>query len=164
MAIDKEMIWHQLIDAKFGDEYLCRYRMRQTRIKKWFKISTVIFSASGIWSVYQGAEFPAYLSLTFIGITQLATMVESELIHSEKSIDQITDLRIQYYGLWNRLEKLFLRFDDLTTAEVMEEFYAIREVGKEAERLDDKLNITKWKRLITEARTATINYLNTYHG
>lgn len=160
----KEKIWHEFIDARYGDLYLCQYIARQRSIRKWFKIGTILFSASGIFFVYKDYEIPTYISLAFIGFAQLATMVESHLIHSEKQIEDLSQLRMLYYDRWNKLEKLFIRYDDYTEQEATDKFFEYRELAKEAEKLDDQLNIQQYSKLMEIAEVENRQYLKTYYN
>lgn len=158
-------IWHDLVDSKYGDEYLILYLKRQKAIRKWFKIFTIIFSASGIFSAFQSAKIPTIVSCSLIGIVQLFTSIENFIIHSEDDLDRLSKLRLLYYDRTNRLEKLF---DDLiakkkTDEEATDVFFDLRESSKEIEDLDNKLNIRNFKKLIIIADTNTRNYLKSYY-
>jgi hypothetical protein len=104
----QEKIWHEFIDKRYGDEYLCRYISLQIEIKRWFKIGTILLSAGGIWTALKNLPLPTVISLTAIAIVQLATLIENQIIHSERQIEDLGKLRLLYYEQWNRLEKLFL--------------------------------------------------------
>ena len=78
-----DIIWYDLVNAKYGDEYLIVYIQKQRNIRKWFKILTILFSASGIFSAFQSLKIPTIISCIFIGIVQLATLIEGWIIHSE---------------------------------------------------------------------------------
>lgn len=160
----KEKIWHEFIDKKYGDEYLCRYITRQTEIRKWFKISTILFSASGIWTAVKSFTIPTVISLTAIALVQLGTLIENFIIHSEKQIEELGKLRLLYYDQWNKFEELFLTQQSYDEKQLLDKFFHLRDLGKTMEDLDNKLNIKQKKSLKVQAEMATRNYLKTHYN
>lgn len=159
----KEKVWHEFIDKKYGDEYLCRYIARQIEIRRWFKIGTILFSAGGIWAALKNLTIPTVISLTAIGLVQLATLIENFIIHSEKQIEDLGKLRLLYYEQWNRLEKLFLTFHTFSEKDATDKFFELREAAKIMEELDNKLNIKEIKKLKRQAENSNRNYLNNHY-
>jgi hypothetical protein len=165
MTIDTK-IWYDLVHTKFGDEYLVLYLARQRTFRKWFKILTIIFSASGIFSAFQSAKIPTIISCAIIGIVQLITSIENFIIHSEDDLDNHSKLRLQYYDRTNKLEELWnsLTTKKITDEEATTEFFNLRKSAKEIEELDNKLNVRTFKKLKLIANLNTNNYLNTYYN
>jgi hypothetical protein len=159
-----EKIWHEFIDKRYGDEYLCRYVARQIEIRKWFKIVTILLSATGIWTAIKSFTIPTIISLSVIAIVQLATLVENFVIHSEKQIEDLGNLRLLYYEQWNRLEKFFITYGNYSEKEAADKFFELRDVAKNMEDLDNKLNIKKIKRLASKAELSNRDYLKTHYN
>lgn len=162
----KTKIWYDIVNIKYGDEYLILYLSRQRTIRKWFKILTILFSASGIFSAFQSAKIPTVISCAVIGLVQLATSIENFIIHSETDIDELSKLRLLYYDRTNKLEELWysLLSKKITDDIAAESFFDLRKSAKEIEELDNKLNIRHFKKLLLKADTNTRNYLNTYYN
>ena len=162
----KNKIWYDLVHTKFGDEYLCLYLGRQRTIRKWFKILTIIFSASGIFSAFKSAQIPTVISCLFIGLVQIFTSIENFIIHSEEDLDKLSKLRLLYYDRTNKIEELFnsLVTNKISVEESTNEFFNLRKSAKEIEELDNKLNVRTFKKLEIKANTSTNNYLNTYYN
>jgi hypothetical protein len=158
-------IWYDLVHTKFGDEYLCLYLARQRSIRKWFKILTILFSASGIFSAFQSAKVPTIISCVAIGLVQLATSIENFIIHSEDDLDQLSKLRLLYFERTIKLEELWHSFmtNKISSEEATNEFFSLRKSAKVIEELDNKLNVRTFKKLKNIANTNTNNYLNTYY-
>ena len=165
MTIDTK-IWYDLVHTKYGDEYLVLYLGRQRTFRKWFKILTILFSASGIFSAFQSAKIPTIISCALIGLVQLVTSIENFIIHSEDDLDSLSKLRLQYYDRTNKLEELWnsLATNKMTDEEATTEFFNLRKSAKEIEELDNKLNVRTFKRLKAIANNNTNNYLNTYYN
>lgn len=165
MTIDTK-IWYDLVHTKYGDEYLVLYLGRQRTFRKWFKILTIIFSASGVFSAFQSAKIPTIISCTIIGIVQLITSIENFVIHSEDDLDNLSKLRLHYYDRTNKLEELWnsCKNQKLSDEEATNIFFNLRKSAKEIEELDNKLNVRSIKKLKQIANINTNNYLNTYYN
>lgn len=158
-------IWYDLVHTKHGDEYLILYLARQRSCRKWFKIITIIFSASGIFSTFQSAKIPTVISFVVIGVIQLMTSIENFIIHSEDDLDHISKLRLLYYDKLNDLEKLWHSFktNKISIEDATEEFFELRKSSKEIEELDNKINVRTYKKLKNKSNIITNNYLKTYY-
>lgn len=165
MNIDKK-IWYDFVNTKYGDEYLVLYLSRQRTIRKWFKILTIIFSASGIWSSLESAKIPTIISCLFIALVQLATSIENFIIHSEDDLDQLGKLRLLYFDRCNKLEELWHSLADqkITEENATCEFFNLRKSAKEIEELDNKLNVRHFKKLKLTAEYNTNKFINTYYN
>lgn len=159
-------IWYDLVHTKFGDEYLVLYLSRQRTIRKWFKVLTILFSASGIFSAFQSAKIPTIISCVAIGLVQVATSIENFIIHSEDDLDQLSKLRLMYFDRTNKIEELWHSLADkkITDQEATNEFFLLRKSAKEIEELDNKLNVRNFKKLKSIADVNTRTYLNTYYN
>jgi hypothetical protein len=159
-------IWVDFCHARLGDEYLVLYSGRQKEIRRWFKIVTILLSAEGIFSAFKDAKIPTVISFIVIGIIQLLSTIENQLIRSEKEVDEIGKLRVFYYERSNKLEKLFLEFrdDKITDDDARSQLFALRGAAVEIEELDTKLNIKKHKKLFLKADTLAKKQLNQYYN
>lgn len=158
-------IWYDFVNSKYGDEYLVLYIQKQRNIRKWFKILTIIFSASGIFSAFQSLKIPTIISCVLIGIVQIATMIEGWIIHSEKEIDELCTLRMFYYERTNQLEKLHYDYSNekINESDAANNLFDLRKSAKQIEELDNKVNVRHYKKLIEKADIRTNQYFNTYH-
>ncbi|WP_298145950.1 hypothetical protein [Flavobacterium sp.] len=164
MTIENK-IWYDLVHTKYGDEYLIQYIKRQKLYRKWFKVLTILFSASGIFSAFQSAKIPTIISCVFIGLVQLATSIENFIIHSEDDLDKLGSLRMLYYTRLNNLEELWNNYynNKITDNEATEKFFELRKSASEIEELDNKLNIRTYSKMKEKANTLTNQYFNTYY-
>ncbi len=160
----KNKIWYEFLNFKFGDEYLILYINKQRRIRKYFKIATILLSCSGIWSVYNELKYPAIIAFIIITLVQIFTSIESYLIHSEKDIDDLCELRNKYYSHWNELENLWHKSLNYSESDLTDKFYELREQTKKIEELDNKLGIKKNKILTKKADKLTRTYLKIYNN
>jgi hypothetical protein len=161
----RDKIWYEMMHVKYGDTYLAYYLFRQKTKKKWFKILTLVFSASGVlgWKFWEG--FPV-IACVLISVIQLFNLVENHVIISEKETEKVSTLRNKYVLYFNRLEKLWIDFDEnrLNEQETTEQFYQLRGLGLDIEALDNELHIGKFKKLCQKADLDTRYYFVQYHS
>lgn len=101
----RNKIWYDLVDAKYGELYLALYISRQKRNKKIIKILTLIFSGSGAlgWSFW---HYIPIIACVLVSIIQLLTLIENEIVKSDKELYEICELRKLYIAYFNKLDKL----------------------------------------------------------
>ena len=165
MSQIRNKIWHDLADAKCGEEYTILYLARQRTIRKWFKIVTILLSAGGIVSAFKSATIPSIITCSFIGIAQLATSIENHIIHSEEALDNLGKIRHLYYERANKLGELWdlLQNDKISEDEASSRFYSLRESASEIEKLDGKQVIPTKKKLHDISEGKSKEYLTRYH-
>lgn len=159
-------IWYEMVDMKYGETYLSKYIGLQHSLKKTFKIMTLILSVSGIfgWKYFESLAWVAFI---LIAIMQLLTLVENQLIRSDKEVEDISALRMKYTKYFNKLEKLWTECQNgiKSDKECFEIFYELRKNDWEPiEELDTKLDIKKFKWLMNKADIDTNDYINKYHS
>lgn len=157
-------IWYKLVDLKYGECYLTKYLSLQRNLKRTFQIITLTLSLSGIlgWKYF---EDYVWIALILISIIQVFTLVENQLIRSDKEIEEISALRMMYTKYFNKLEKLWTKYNSnkVTEDEALNQFYDLQEnVWEKIESLDCKLNIKKYSRLMNRTDVDTNDYLNKY--
>jgi len=162
----REKIWFEMVQMKFGEKYLALYISLQYQLKKYFKVATLVFSGSGIlgWKLWQPI---AWIALILIALVQILSLIENQIIRSDKEVADISKLRELYLIYFNKLEKLWVDFDssEITEKEASKTFFSYRSNDHQSiESLDDKLGIKKWKKLKIKADTETRQYFNTYHS
>ena len=125
-------IWYELVDIKYGEIYLTKYLSFHRRLKKTFNIITLLISVSGIlgWKYFENY---AWIAFILIAIMQLFTLIENEIIRSDKEIEEISNLRMCYTKYFNKLEKLWsdIKLGKITTEEALECFFTLRQIDWE---------------------------------
>jgi hypothetical protein len=161
----RDIIWHEMVHTKYGDHYLAHYLDRQKLTRKWFKILILIFSTSGVlgWKVW---EYMPVVACVLIAIIQLISLIENQIIPTDKDIESVAKLRNKYISYFNKLEKLWKDYSSkkLDETKTNEQFYVLRQIGANIEAIDNKLHIRKIKVLCDKADTETRNYFNQYHS
>ena len=118
-------------------------------LKRTFNIITLLLSISGIlgWKYF---EDYVWIALILISIIQVFTLIENQLIRSDKEIEEISALRMMYTKYYNKLEKLWTNYqnNNITDDEVLNQFYELQEhEWEKIEALDCKLNIKSYNRM-----------------
>jgi hypothetical protein len=157
-------VWHEMIDIKYGEIYLSKYLGLQRTLKRIFKILTLILSLSGIlgWKYF---EDYVWIALILISVIQIFTLVENQLIRSDKEIEDISALRQLYSKYYQKLEKLWtqIEFETLTEKNSMEKYFELRDSDwLKIEDLDSQLNVKKYKKLMKQTEIETNSYINKY--
>ncbi len=156
-----------MVHTKFGDNYLAGYLSRQKRTRKLFKIFTLIFSTSGVfgWAFW---EYIPIIACGLIALMQLVTLIENQIVPSDQDIDDIAGLRNKYIQYFNKLERLWIDFqnNNITEQTACEQFYQLRQtIGADIQETDNKLNINGNITLVKKkADLETTNYINQYHS
>lgn len=161
-----DKIWYEMVDRKYGEIYLTKYLSLQRSLKKTFTIMTLLISVSGIlgWKYF---EDYAWIALILISIMQLFTLIENQLIRSDKEIEEISNLRMMYTKYFNKLEPLFIeyKFNRITEEEARSQFFELRKTDWEKiEELDCKLDIKTFKFLMDKSDIEITQYINKYHN
>jgi len=160
-----DKVWYELVNIKYGEVYLTKYLGLQRKLKKTFQILTLIVSLSGIlgWKYFESYVWIAFM---LIALVQLLLLIENQLIRSDKEIEEISSLRMMYTRYFNKLEKLWSKyeFDQFKDKKVLDEYFKLRQSDWEKiEELDCKLNIKRYKKLMEKTEVETNHYLNKYH-
>jgi hypothetical protein len=159
-------IWYEMVNMKYGENYLTKYLGLQRTVKKSFQILTLIVSVSGIlgWKYF---EDYAWIAFILILVMQLLLLVENQLIRSDKEIEDISNLRMMYTRYFITLEKLWTDFHYNRVAEnaAIDNYFELRKTDWERiEELDCKLNIKQYRRLMKKTEAETNDYLSKYHS
>lgn len=162
----EEKIWYEMVQIKFGEKYLALYISLQYQLKKYFKIATLVFSGSGIlgWKLWEPI---AWIALILIAIVQILSLIENQIIRSDKEVSDIQKLRELYLKYFNKLEKLWVDFNssEINDKEASTLFFKNRSSDyQNIESLDNKLGVKKWKKLKNKADSETRQYFSTYHS
>src|SRR5258708_38969210 len=162
--IIRSSIWYELVNVKYGDEYLVLYLGRQRQIRKWFKGVTILCSAGGIFSASISAKIPTIISCGIIGLVQAAASIENFIIHSEKDLEELSKLRLLYYERTIKLERLWHEFEcgKVDEDQASDNFFALKKSSVEIEKLDNKMNVRGYRKLKNKAEIVTKKYINTF--
>lgn len=102
-----KQIWYELANTKFGECYLTKYISFQRQVKKVVQIITLIISLAGIlkWKQFENHVWIAFL---LIAVLQVFLLIKTELIRSDKEIEELSSLKLMYSKYFNKLEKIGL--------------------------------------------------------
>lgn len=161
----EDKIWYEMVHTKYGDTYLALYLNRQRIIRKWYSVFMLLFSTSGILGWKLWTVIPV-IACGLISAMQLVKLIENQFILTDSDLEKVSELRNRYISYFNKLEKLWTDFDAkrLTEEQATEQFYQLRQVGAEIEAYDNKLLISKIKKICDKADLDSRNYFNQYHS
>lgn len=159
-------IWYETVNMKYGEIYLSKYLGLQRTLKKSFQILTLVVSLSGIlgWKYFEDYVWIAFI---LIALVQLLLLIENQIIRSDKEIEDISNLRMMYTKYFNKLERLWTKYQygQIKEKKALDEYFELRQSDWEKiEELDCKLNIKRYRKLMNNTETETNQYLNKYHN
>lgn len=160
-----DKIWYEMVNMKFGEIYLSKYLSLQQTLKKAFNILTLVLSISGIigWKYF---EDYAWIAFVLIAIMQLFTLIENEIIRSDKEIEEIALFKMEYTKYFNELERLWsnYRLDDVSEKSACDKYFKLKKkYGEKIESIDSKINIRRYKRMMEKSDEEMNQYFNLYH-
>jgi len=160
-----DKIWYEMVDIKYGEIYLTNYLGLQRTFKKTFTIMTLVLSVSGIFG-WKFFEDYAWIAFGLIAVMQLFTLIENQIIRSDKEIEEISELKMAYTRYFNKLEKLWTEHKHrrIENNAASDRFFEYRNTDWEnIELLDAKLNIKKYKRIVNHTNIETNEYITKFH-
>lgn len=158
-------VWYELANMKYGEVYLSKYLNFQRTLKKTFQILTLLVSLSGILS-WKYFENYVWIAFALIAVVQLLLLIENQIIRSDKEIEEIARLRMMYTKYFNKLEKLWTKYQysQISEKKGLDKYFDFRQSDwEQIEEIDTKLNIKRYKWLMKKTEIETNNYLNKYH-
>jgi len=162
----KDKIWYEMVNMKYLEIYLGKYLSFQRTVKKAFKIFTLVASISGIlgWKYFEN-----YISivLALIALIQILLLVESEIIRSDKEIEEISNLRMMCTRYFNKLERLWNEsfFEMIPDIDAMNKYFDLRVSDWERiEEINCRINIKEYRFFSKDTERKTNLYLNKYHN
>jgi hypothetical protein len=163
----REKLWYEIADTKYGELYLAFYISRCRNYKKTFKILTLIFSAGGVfgWKIWEPF---AVVACVIIAVIQLLSLIENQIVRSDDDLIKIGELRNLYISYLNKLEKLWVDFENqkFNEDETAESFFKLKEKIKSViESKDNELEINGGiERLLKKCDATLETYLNKRYG
>ncbi|MEQ8533101.1 MAG: hypothetical protein RIB86_14700, partial [Imperialibacter sp.] len=127
----------------------------------------LVFSVSGVfgWKIWEPF---AVIACILIGIIQLVSLIETQIITSDDDLVKISELRLLYLEYLLLLEKLWTEFDAKTVSEprALEQFFSLRkELKLQIEAKDNELHINgNIESLLRKADTIHLTYLENRYG
>ena len=97
---------------------------------------------------------------------QLFTLIENEIIRSDKEIEDISKLRIMYTRYFSKMEKLWTEFqgERISEEDASDKYFNYKDIDWiNIETLDTELNIKEFKKLMISTERDTNNYIHKYH-
>lgn len=160
----RKKVWYEMLQIKFGEIYLSLYIDLQKNLKRYIKIATLIFSGSGVfgWAFWEPL---AWIACIIIAIIQLISLIENQIVRSDSELEEISILRGMYLKYLAKLEELWYDIENNTKKEnrIKEVYFELKNTDfVKIEKLDDKLSIKHWKKLVNKADARTRDYFKNF--
>lgn len=159
----RQTIWYEFIQTKYGELFLSGHITRQREARRWYKIATLVFSASGIlsWRFWEAAPV---IACGIVAAMQLFALVENQIIPQEKVTDDFCKLKELYVHYVQKMEQLWLEFEakKYNEQDAIAEYSKIRKDFIVIEVLDSKLTIKEYPVICKKARTQCDIFIKQY--
>lgn len=165
------LVWHELVHAKYWEQYISRYIGRKIDWRKWFSILTVALSVIGasswkLWELLSGYEWVTPMIFGIVALMQVFSAIQKEIVIDNDTLQSLIKLRALYIAYFNKLERLFLDNDNnsLNKKEVEEAYFILRETVYPMEELKDTINIPELKSIKKDGEKEVTKYLKSRYG
>lgn len=166
----EELVWHELLHAKYWEQYISDYTGSKIDWRKWYNIIAISLAIVGgsTWGAWKALEVEWITPVLFglMGVAQILSAIQKNVIIDNDTIQFLTKLRSLYISYFNKLERLFIKIEDkqLTKEQIEEEYFKLRETVYPIEELKDSLNINQLKKIDKKVENRVIAYLNTRYN
>jgi hypothetical protein len=164
----ENIIWYEMIHAKYWEQYLSDYTGLKITKRKWLNITILMLSTIGAssWSAWkllpEGTEWLPSVIFGIMGVVQVFNVFQKNITVENTTLESLYRLRSMYISYFNKLERLFIESEahKYSQNELIEKYYKIRETVYPIEELKDSLNITQIEMLDKNIEGKVMNYLN----
>lgn len=165
------MIWHELIHAKYWEQFLSEYVSYKTDYRKWYNIALLVMSTIGassfaLWNLASGWEWLPLVLFSLMALAQLFSVCQKSFVIDDDTTSKIRTLRLKYIEYFNNMEKLYIEAKDgnMPKESMIDRYYKVREMVYPIEDLKDSLNISKLKKADRKGSYQTELYLAFRYG
>lgn len=166
----EELVWHELLHAKYWEQYISDYTGSKIDWRKWYNIIAISLAIVGgsTWGAWKALDVEWITPVMFglMGVAQILSAIQKNVIIDNDTIQSLTKLRSSYISYFNKLERLFIKIEDkqLTKEQIEEEYFKLRETVYPIEELKDSLNINQLKKIDKKVENRVIAYLKTRYN
>lgn len=159
------IVWDEFVQAKSWEQYLSDYTGNRMDWRKYFNIITIAFAIAGgaTWGVWKtvNAEWVTPVIFGLLGVSQLLSAVQKDIIVSTEGLESLIKLRLMYIQYSDKLEKLYLLIDrgTLSVEEIENKYFDLRKEALPMEELKDSLNISSLKKIDKKVEKRVSDYL-----
>lgn len=165
------LVWHELVHAKYWEQYISQYIGKKIDWRKWFNILTVALSVVGasswkLWELLNGYEWVTPMIFGIIALAQVFSAIQKEIVIDNDTLQSLFKLRGLYIAYFNKLEHLFINNENesLSKKEIENAYFILRETVYPIEELKDSINIPELKSIKAKGEKETIKYLESRYG
>lgn len=165
MKLINNILFDELVQAKCWEQYASEYVGRKIDFRKWFNVVSIALALVGgsTWGVWQSldANWVSPVIFALIGVSQLLSAVQKNIVVSDDTLKDIMRLRTMYLEYFNKLEALYLdmREERITDIEAEKRYFILRESVYRIEELKDSLNIDTIDKLNEEVQARVNDYI-----
>jgi hypothetical protein len=157
----RNRIWYELGQVKHNLLYCGFLLSRQRRLINIFNIIILSFSSAGImgWTFWK--ELPIVSCIIIAGIS-LMKLLSPHIVPSEKQTEKLDKVIDFYFDYFNKLEKLWLDFDNyrINEEQAQEQFYKLKDSEREFNKITNEIVKSIINKIQKKSAIETSTYLN----
>lgn len=159
------IVWDEFVQAKSWEQYISDYTGNRMDFRKYFNITAIALAIMGgsTWGVWKSinAEWVTPVIFGVLGISQLLSAIQKDIIVTTEGLDSLIRLRSMYIQYSDKLERLYLLIDRQVIAveEIENKYFDLRKEALPIEELKDSLNIDQLKKIDKKVEQRVSDYL-----
>jgi hypothetical protein len=148
----RNRVWFELTQAKHHIEFTTLYAEVQRRNLRYFNISILVFSTSGVmgWKIW--GNWPV-IACVIITVVSLIRLIQPHIIMSDNQISNLDKISNFYSNYFNKLEELWYDSEHGIKEQesIKMEFYKIKETELEFNNIINETVRNKPKKILEKA-------------
>lgn len=164
------VVWDEFAQAKSWEQYLSDYTGSRMDWRKYYNVMSICLAIIGgsTWGIWKSinAEWVTPLIFGILGLSQLLSAVQKDVIINSEDLQSLMNLRVLYIKYTDKLEKLYLQIDRgiLSVTDIENQYFEIRKDAPVIEELKDSLNIKSLKKLDEKVSQRVHSFLESRYG
>ena len=161
----RNRLWSELCKAKHNGLYCVKLLAYRKRLVNMFTTVILVCSSAGImgWKIWN--DFPLF-SCIIISTIQILRLIQPQYLPTERQIDKLDSVVDFYFDYFNKLEQLWLDFenDRKTELEVQTEFYVLKDSEKPINKIINDIVKRTNKKILAKCDIEANEYLTAIYN
>lgn len=157
-------IWHELMDSKKQDQYLCYYLAKVKQRKRWYKVGLIVISVLGIALTQVSSVYPTAILVLIVIVEILKNMIP-EFFPDEQLIEKLPEYRMMYVMKFEKLDELWVKYKakKFTEDEAINEYFLIRKDNAQIEAMDNAIWLPEKNKLMKKSDSDLATYVENHY-
>jgi hypothetical protein len=161
--MNSDLLWREMCDVKYGENYLSFFIDKQLQDKRLVKVIAVFFSLSVLGGIVTWLPL-TIISLIIILCVELFQLIENQILYSDKDLEILNELKCLHIEYFLELESLWLQYSSLPDIQNTHdsELNSLKKKYNLAIAKKDTIHIPERKKIKAKAELYTNRYLENF--